>query len=346
MDNIFSQNSNNDLTRYAQFIDSYLMENQGRFVQYEEICKAFVERKPLSEFVDKADSNLRTKFRDAVSKMQKQKNVIEFKNGKDARGGFRYRLDCNDPFAEDKQEMEKVPIARIKGFLTSIFGFIPNEFWMNVMGNSEQDLKARNNYHLQTDINNNLKNINLLPVLYEAIMSKMVIGFKYNKAYNHIDEFVFHPHFLKEYNNRWFLFGVVDGVHKNCALDRICSGIEIVKDVNFIDSSIDYATFFDDIIGVTHLDNYELEEVIIKVHSEYAFNRILTKELHKSQRIVEKYGESRGCKYGVVSITVKFNYELQGLLLSFGPDIEVLSPRWLRKRIQKNINLSVLKYND
>jgi predicted DNA-binding transcriptional regulator YafY len=66
---------------------------------------------------------------------------------------------------------------------------------------------------------------------------------------------------------------------------------------------------------------------------------MLLRPLHLSQRIIS---EEPG--FTKISINVKINKELISLLLSFGPDVEVIAPASLRKMLAKDIYAMYVKY--
>ncbi len=70
-----------------------------------------------------------------------------------------------------------------------------------------------------------LTNIEYLPQLYEAITNKTVMEIEYKPYDEEQVTLLFHPHYLKEYNGRWHLFGHAEGREPefgyNIALDRI-----------------------------------------------------------------------------------------------------------------------------
>jgi hypothetical protein len=116
------------------------------------------------------------------------------------------------------------------------------------------------------------------------------LKFEYNAGYEEHLSVVFHPHFLKEYNSRWFLFGRMDKGDGtilevgNCALDRIVGDIAIVDDISYIAAPNEhYLHYFDDIIGVTYVSDAPVEKVIF-AGSPKEIQFILTKPLHWSQR--------------------------------------------------------------
>ena len=79
-------------------------------------------------------------------------------------------------------------------------------------------------------------------------------------------------------------------------------------------------------------------DVILRVWNN-RFNYIKTKPLHLSQRIIS---EEDG--YTKISINVKINLELISLILSFGPDVEVIAPASLRAMIAKDTEAMLYKY--
>jgi predicted DNA-binding transcriptional regulator YafY len=73
--------------------------------------------------------------------------------------------------------------------------------------------------------------------LMAAILSKQALKLSYKK-YNteEVKSYIFHPYFLKEYHNRWYILGWFDeGKYiKTFALDRI-TGFEAIPDVEYIE---------------------------------------------------------------------------------------------------------------
>ena len=108
-------------------------------------------------------------------------------------------------------------------------------------------------------------------------------------------------------------------------------------DVPYVESEVDFSEYFDDVIGVTVPEQCEPVDVLLRIRNN-RFNYIETKPLHLSQRII---GEEEG--YTRITINVKINKELVALLLSFGSDVEVLSPASLRIMMKKEI--SAMSYN-
>ena len=135
---------------------------------------------------------------------------------------------------------------------------------------------------------------------------------------------------MKQYNSRWFLFGLENhgeyGMSPvNKALDRIVK-FSVAK-VPFVENDqIDYETYFDDIVGVTHDRKHpDVEHVILRFVKE-RFPYVVSKPIHQSQKIVNS-------EDGTLSIDVRINRELEQNIFSFGQQVEVLSPEWFRNQI-------------
>src|SRR5690606_27530724 len=117
-------------------------------------------------------------------------------------------------------------------------------------------------------------------------------------------------------------------------LDRIQALRETSKEI--VESSINWLDYFDDVIGVTKPEDVEAQIIKLKF-SEKRINYVVTKPLHGTQK-VDKSDDS-----GLtIQIEVMPNRELYQLILSFGEDIEIISPVELREEIKEKIN----KMND
>lgn len=145
------------------------------------------------------------------------------------------------------------------------------------------------------------------------------------------------PYYLKQFNNRWFLFGKTQG-YKSISvfpLDRIERICNVGKEYEECD--IDFDEYFEDIIGVSKPDN---ESEIVEIwFSKDQLNYIETKPIHGSQRIIHR--DDTG---GVVQLDIIINYELEQLILSHGEKAEVLFPKAFRDKIRARIEECIKKY--
>ena len=180
--------------------------------------------------------------------------------------------------------------------------------------------------------NPDLKGIELFGKLLQAIIKKRTLKIEYAPfGKDTFSDKVF-PYYLKQFNDRWYLIAQAVGYDTpgHYALDRIVSFEEIA--MKYKESDIDFEEYFDDVIGVTVPERLEPVDVILRV-SNNRYNYIKTKPLHLTQH---KVSEERN--HTTISINVKINKELIALLLSFGPDIEVISPASLKAEIKKNVS--------
>ncbi len=150
---------------------------------------------------------------------------------------------------------------------------------------------------------------------------------------------IFHPWYLKQYNNRWFIFGLNEssGVMNNLALDRIECLEETTLEYRE-NTAIDFSEYFEDIIGLTKLENEKPVKIVLHISPEQAPN-ITTKPLHGSQKQVSK--DENGIS---ISIKVIPNFELEKLLLSFGDEVKVLEPEKTREQIREKFRKGLEHY--
>lgn len=135
------------------------------------------------------------------------------------------------------------------------------------------------------------------------------------------------PYYLKQYNNRWFLFGYNNHLNKiqNLALDRIIN-IKPSK-AEYKICEINFDEYFSDIIGVSNEESKEPVDITIEL-SENIIPYINSKPLHGSQRIIGN----------VLYLKVKLNYELESLILSYGENMYILQPKELKLVIKDRID--------
>ena len=178
--------------------------------------------------------------------------------------------------------------------------------------------------------NPDLKGIHHFTGLLKAITTKRVLRLRYTPFGKETITVKIYPYHLKQYNDRWYLIAQAIGFndYSNYALDRIEGFEEIAH--SYKEPEIDISDYFDDVVGVT-IPECNAEDIIIKVYKA-SMSFVLTKPIHLSQRIIEKRDE-----YAVISINVKPNYELDSKILSFGSNMEVLSPEVYRSHLFEKI---------
>lgn len=149
-----------------------------------------------------------------------------------------------------------------------------------------------------------------------------------------------HPYHVKQYNNRWFLFGLEEesGRVMNKALDRIQKIAPAPKVTFKPNTQIDFNHFFDDIVGVSVPDETVQKEHIVLRLTENRYPYVASKPLHPSQKIVDEANR-------LISIDVKPTKELDQKILSFGPDMVVLQPLAYREHIKEKIETALKNYD-
>ncbi|WP_426277034.1 helix-turn-helix transcriptional regulator [Chryseobacterium sp. S-02] len=182
---------------------------------------------------------------------------------------------------------------------------------------------------IHLDKNEQLKGLEHIDILYDAILNKKVLKITYRsfKA-RESDSYVVHPQLLKEFNNRWFLICFNKDYAYNLALDRM-ENIQVEEKIEYIDKNLDGDEYFKDIVGVTVSPTMAPRNVVFFVDSHNA-PYVKTKPFHASQEIVSELDGGT-----VFKICVQLNYELERLLLGFGESLVVYKPRKLRLRLQE-----------
>ena len=250
-----------------------------------------------------------------------------------------------DPtFSINQQPLSQAEAKQLQQAVSTLTRFrgLPQYEWIEeVITNLEHrfNLNGKSRGIVCFEQNPLLMGLEHLGPLIDAATAHQVLKINYHTYKNggrDID-FIIHPYYLKQYNNRWFLFGrndETDQITVN-ALDRI-KGLEPMSDIAYIATDIDFEHYFDTIVGVTIPDDPAVETIVFRT-TEKRYPYIASKPLHSSQRIVDR-------KQCILQIEVAPNFELEQKLLSFGADIEVLAPDALREQIKKKVEDAYKKY--
>ena len=213
---------------------------------------------------------------------------------------------------------------------------IPSNAWLEeVISNLEYrfGVKANSENVVAFEQNEQLKGLEFLSDLIDAAIAHKPLMIHYRTYAGKEKESVLHPYHVKQYNNRWFLFGLEETSHGNRIANRPLD--RIVKfshaDVKFIpNTEVDFGTRFKDIVGVTIPDDsIKVEQVLLKFDKD-RFPYVVSKPIHHSQITIDE-------EQHLLQIEVRPNKELEALLLSFGPQVEILQPEWLRQQFAEKI---------
>jgi len=275
-------------------------------------------------------------------------------NGKTGKGKtFRYIGELNDPLIEEKKAIVQKTLEDYTQFCKETSGLLPMGWFASFFENTQLLLdmtneKRRGNIHIQSSMEQELHNIEFLPLLNKAIMEKKVLSFMYHPYSDAPSQIVLHPQFLKEYNGRWFLLGWQDGNDKYPVSVYPLDRIETIQE----EINIDYITpepgtyqkYFKHIIGVSHeKDSKGNEPVVIRTMTEYMHGLITSKKLHHSQKTTKPFAKYNDGTYGEITLNVEQNRELIARIRSYGEELLVIEPADLRNKIidsvEKMLNL-------
>lgn len=172
-----------------------------------------------------------------------------------------------------------------------------------------------------------LKGLRLLNPLYNYIAHRQTLRIMYQSfTATKPTEFILFPYLLKEFRNRWFLFGSrsKDMMLYNLPLDRIKS-IEPVEDVPYCENpDFDSEHFFDDVIGVSKNIKNTPRRIKFWASAEQS-QYIKTKPIHRSQKLIKENPEDGSC---IFRIDVVINFEMYSVFMSYGPRIKIIYPRY------------------
>lgn len=340
--NIFEGDSYHAL--FAQVTYKRLMSR--KWVTYADIMADYLGLKSSKELtcnVSNCDNygELKKAFRDI------RKAIIEkvgdgcFEDeGNNRNKRFRYIGMENDPLADMRNAKVINNLRQYWKFCQDSAGFFPKS-WLEYFFKDCQDLlemrarKQKGQQVISASLDRILAYIEYLPMLYEAIVNKQVLEIDYKPFGGEQETLIFHPHYLKEYNGRWNLFGHAEDHSPengyNIPLDRIQTKPREKSKIEYIPApSMFYEQFFKDIVGVSHTKNAAQYDIVIRAHTYYIYKLTETKPIHQPQEIITPWGEHEDGTYGEFSIHVEVNNELIGRILQMGAGLEIVSPLEVR----------------
>jgi predicted DNA-binding transcriptional regulator YafY len=332
--------------------------NKNALVRYKILDKCFRNtgrRYFIDDLIDecnKALSNIdsestgisRRQIFEDISFMESEEGwSIELDKSRDGRKVY-YRYN-DTSFSINNMPLNEVEVNQLKSAIDILSQFkgMPQFEWMHELVPKLQQgtVAEEKKTIMEFDNNQYLKGIEHLGPLYNAILYKKALTISYQPFESDQPyDVTLHPYYLKQYNNRWFLFGYNPDKSKydwNLALDRIASVAE-TKGKYQKNTEINWSEYFEDIIGVTKPITLEVETVILNF-SERSAKYIESKPLHGSQKskwIAEDTLE--------VSLELMINYELERLILSYADSVRVIRPAELQQHIKDRLLEAIKKY--
>lgn len=155
----------------------------------------------------------------------------------------------------------------------------PRLLWLQNLILMLQDTYFTNEMAMEAiDFGDNLEyeNSSRVHEFFSYIMNKQVLELNYNAGFGKPQKRVIHPYFIRQYNNRWFLFGWCEQAAKekrpasgilNLPLDRIITVKTVpagYREVTVQDVKDFKEEYFGDIVGVTRLDSGEPIHLVLR----------------------------------------------------------------------------------
>ncbi|MBU2554053.1 MAG: WYL domain-containing protein [Bacteroidetes bacterium] len=193
--------------------------------------------------------------------------------------------------------------------------------------------------HISFDSEGGLKGTENLKPLLTAIKDHRKITFiHFNFHTENFRKYTLKPYLLKEYQNRWYVVGMISGLNefRTFGVDRI-ENLEIKPETFKPNKKLNPTDIFSQTIGLVYSDNKA--QTIILSFTPTQGKYIKTLPLHSSQKIL--IDDENECR---ISLSVVPNYELTQQILKHGETVKVLEPEWLVEVIKENLKRTLEKY--
>jgi predicted DNA-binding transcriptional regulator YafY len=244
----------------------------------------------------------------------------------------------------------------------------PRLLWLQNLILMLQDTYFTNEMAMEAiDFGDNLEyeNSSRVHEFFSYILNKQVLELNYNAGFGKPQKRIIHPYFVRQYNNRWFLFGYCEQAARegkpvsgilNLPLDRIV-GVKTVptiyRELTVQDIKDFKEDYFGDIVGVTRLDSERPIHLVMRfdfstgdskqdnaARRDYFYLR--TKPFYPYINFPsEKEIEKTGC--AEVSMDIIPNKELEGILLRYADSAKILGDEPFRNKMLDRIRNIVEK---
>ena len=247
-------------------------------------------------------------------------------------------------FSINNQPLNEKEAGQLKEALLTLSRFkgIPQFEWVDEIKTRLEasfQLKSREKV-IEFEENQFLKGKEHIGVLYDAIINKQILEIQYH-PFNREEpiQMILEPFFLKQYNSRWFLFGLNKEMKtiSNLALDRITE----IRDTSLRYTENDawnLEEFFEDVVGVTVKQNMEPSKILLQI-SKSLWPYIESKPIHGSQKV-----KSIDNVTVIIELSLQINYELTAVIFAFGEDVTVLAPDELKTSIKTKAEALIRNY--
>jgi len=172
-----------------------------------------------------------------------------------------------------------------------------------------------------------------LEPIIKAMKSNLMLTITYQSYLrDESNTFDLEPYCVKLFKQRWYLVGRSPYLKqvRVYALDRIL-GPETTEKKFKMPKKFNPKAFFEDFYGIIAHEHAEVETIRLKVSANQS-DYLRSLPLHPSQKEVETNDT-----YSIFEMRLCPEFDFQQEILSKTPDIEVLSPEWLREEIAEKV---------
>ncbi len=342
-----------------------------RYKQIDRILRSAPDGLPLDTLLDRLNGSL--PFENQIKRRQLQYDLDALKDLYGApidnkRGSRRIKYE-DASYSICTHEM-KESLRNMTEQLNNI-QMNPRLLWLQNLILMLQDTYFTNEMAMEAiDFGDNLEyeNSSRIHEFFSYILKKQVLELNYYAGFGNPQKKTIHPYFVRQYNNRWFLFGWCEQAAKekrpasgilNLPLDRIDNvkpvstpyrevSVQGVKD--FKDD------YFGDIVGVTRLESQGRIPLTLRfdfnsgdeqkdnaARRDYYYLRTKPFYPYISFPSDESIQEN-GC--AVVSMDIIPNKELESILLRYADTAKIVGPDYFRERMLIRIKNIIKKQEE
>ncbi len=186
---------------------------------------------------------------------------------------------------------------------------------------------------IQTDAPRDFRGFQYFDVFFRAIKDKIpmsVVHYSYSKQY--FTSRIIHPILLKEFDNRWYIVAYSEEHNeiRTFGFDRIYDPVLLYGEFRG-ELGEDALEKFKNIYGIYPIENQPLQTIVIDIApKELAYFRSFP--IHESQTFVMVHNSGRAR----LTVNLIPSFELVRLLRSYGSNIRIIEPEWLRLEVTEN----------
>lgn len=188
-----------------------------------------------------------------------------------------------------------------------------------------------------------LHNLRILAIIEDALIYLNAVRLVYYPSFHdRIDERIFHPHYMRIYNGRQYVYGIYENKADNNGLPFVALPIDRIQ-IAIRTKEVDYrqgdATYYEEqmrhVMGASpNFKDPEAIDVVLRTHKAKTHKLLLTKPLHHSIRELKPFAEDAP---GELTLHVQRSIELDNWILHYGAAVEVIAPEDYRAHIASAI---------